>query len=123
MRIVLIIVGLLSLALGIVGIFLPLLPTVPFVLLSAACFSRASTRMHGHLLRLPFAGKAIDDYEKGRGVSRKAKLGALLMMWTGIAISAITLMPSPAVLALLAAVALGATVIIVRLPVRKDHEA
>lgn len=116
MRIVLIIVGLLSLALGVLGIFLPLLPTVPFVLLAAACFSRASTRMHGWLVRMPFAGKVIDDYEKGRGVPRRAKLAALLMLWTGMTISAVLLAPPVAVLGLLASIAIFATVIIVRLP-------
>lgn len=119
-RIVLIIVGILALALGIIGIFLPLLPTVPFVLLAAACFSRASTRMHRWLLQLPFAGKVIDDYEKGRGVSRRTKLTALLMLWTGMTISAIVLAPKPVVLALLAMLAVGTTVIIVRLPKRQD---
>lgn len=122
MRIVLIIVGLLSLVLGIVGIFLPLLPTVPFILLAAACFSRASKRMHGYLLRLPFAGKVIDDYEKGQGVPRRAKLTALVMLWGGMTISAIALTPVPAVLVLMASVAVGATFVIVRLPVRQDHE-
>ena len=122
LRIVLIIVGMLSLVLGIIGIFLPVLPTVPFVLLAAACFSRASTRMHRWLLGLPFAGKVIDDYEKGRGVSRRTKLTALLMLWTGMTISAIAVAPPPAVLALLAMLAVGATVIIVRLPKRQDPE-
>jgi uncharacterized membrane protein YbaN (DUF454 family) len=118
-RIVLIIVGLLSLALGIIGIFLPLLPTVPFILLSAACFSRASTRMHDWLVRMPFAGKVIDDYEKGHGVSRKSKATALLMLWGGMTISAIALAPPSWVLALLASFAVGSTIIIVRLPGRQ----
>ncbi|MGH8110082.1 MAG: YbaN family protein [Arenimonas sp.] len=119
MRIVLIIIGFLSLALGVLGIFLPLLPTVPFVLLAAACFSRGSTRMHRWLLRLPFAGKVIDDYEKGRGVPRRAKLTALLMLWVGITFSAALLMPPLAVLLLLASIAIFATVIIVRLPTQQ----
>lgn len=116
MRIVLVIVGLLSLGLGVLGIFLPLLPTVPFVLLAAACFSRGSTRMHSWLLRLPFAGKVIDDYEQGRGVPRRAKLAALLMLWSGMTISAIFMAPPLAVLLLLATIAIVASVIIVRLP-------
>lgn len=119
MRIMLIIVGMLSLALGIIGIFLPLLPTVPFILLAAACFSRGSKRMHDWLVRMPFAGKVIDDYEKGHGVSRKSKATALLMLWGGMTISAIALEPSPWVLALLASIAIGSTVIIVRLPKKK----
>ena len=120
LRIVLIIVGMLSLVLGIIGIFLPVLPTVPFVLLAAACFSRGSKKMHDWLVRIPFAGKVIGDYEKGRGVSRRTKLTALLMLWTGMTISAFALAPKPAVLALLAMLAVGTTIIIVRLPKRQD---
>ena len=120
LRIVLIIVGMLSLVLGIVGIFLPVLPTVPFVLLAAACFSRGSKKMHHWLVRIPFAGKVIGDYEKGRGVSRRTKVTALLMLWTGMTISAIALGPKPAVLALLLMLAVGTTIIIVRLPKRQD---
>ena len=120
LRIVLIIVGMLSLVLGIFGIFLPVLPTVPFVLLAAACFSRGSKKMHDWLVRIPFAGKVIGDYEKGRGVSRRTKLTALLMLWTGMTISAFALGPKPAVLALLAMLAVGTTIIIVRLPKRQD---
>ena len=119
LRIFLIIVGLLSLLLGIIGIFLPVMPTVPFVLLAAACFSRGSKKMHDWLVRMPFAGKVIDDYEKGRGVSRKSKLSALLMLWGGMTISAIAIKPAPWVLILLASIAIGATVIIVRLPKQK----
>ena len=110
----------LSLVLGIIGIFLPVLPTVPFVLLAAACFSRGSKKMHDWLVRIPFAGKVIGDYEKGRGVSRRTKLTALLMLWTGMTISAFALAPKPAVLALLAMLAVGTTIIIVRLPKRQD---
>ena len=119
MRIVLIIVGILSLALGIIGIFLPILPTVPFIVLAAACFSRGSKRMHDWLVRMPFAGKVIDDYEKGHGVSRKSKATALLMLWGGMTISAIALKPSLWVVLLLASVAIGSTIIIVRLPKQK----
>ncbi len=72
--------------------------------------------MHGWLVRMPFAGKVIDDYEKGRGVPRRAKLAALLMLWTGMTISAVLLAPPVAVLGLLASIAIFATVIIVRLP-------
>jgi uncharacterized membrane protein YbaN (DUF454 family) len=116
MRIVFIIAGIVSLALGILGIFLPLLPTVPFILLAAACFSRGSKRMHVWLVRLPFAGKVIDDYEQGRGVPRRAKITALLLLWGGMTSSAILIAPPWWVLALLAATAITASVIILRLP-------
>lgn len=123
MRIVLIIVGVLSLVLGIIGLFLPILPTVPFVLLSAACFSRGSKRMHAYLLRLPFAGKAVEDYEKGHGVSRRAKVTALLMMWGGMTISAVLVAPPLWGLVLMAMAAIGASIIIVRLPKQRSELA
>ncbi len=116
MRIVLIGIGILSLILGIIGIFLPILPTAPFLLLSAACFSRSSRRMHRRLLLMPYAGKVIDDYEQGRGVSRKAKTSALLMLWGGMTTSAILVAPPWWVLAIMGATAIIASVIIVRLP-------
>jgi len=119
LRIALIIVGIMSLTLGIIGIFLPILPTVPFIVLAAACFSRGSKRMHDWLVRMPFAGKVIDDYEKGHGVSRKSKATALLMLWSGMTISTIMLKPALWVALLLASVAIGSTIIIVRLPKQK----
>jgi len=119
LRIALIIVGIMSLTLGIIGIFLPILPTVPFIVLAAACFSRGSKRMHDWLVRMPFAGKVIDDYEKGHGVSRKSKATALLMLWSGMTISTIMLKPLLWVALLLASVAIGSTIIIVRLPKQK----
>ena len=51
MRLLLITVGFVALALGLLGLLLPLLPTTPFLLLAAGCFSRASTRLHGWLPR------------------------------------------------------------------------
>ena len=121
-RILFITIGFISLVLGIIGIFLPLLPTVPFILLSAACFSRGSVRMHSWLVRMPFAGKVIDDYEKGRGVSRKSKATALVMLWGGMTISAVAMKLAPWVMVVLALVAIGASIVIVRLPKRQDDK-
>lgn len=72
--------------------------------------------MHRWLLRMPFAGKVIDDYEQGRGVSRKAKASALLMLWGGMTTSAIFVAPPWWALAMMGAAAIIASVIIVRLP-------
>jgi len=72
--------------------------------------------MHRWLLRMPFAGKVIDDYEQGRGVSRKAKTTALLMLWGGMTTSAILVAPPWWALVMMGATAVMASVIIVRLP-------
>lgn len=116
MRTFLIALGLLSLALGLLGLLLPLLPTTPFLLLAAGCFSRASTRLHAWLLRLPIAGRMLDEYARQGGLSRQSKRRALLLVWLGIAASAVTLASSTALLLLLAAIAIGVSVVICKLP-------
>ncbi len=76
-RWLLISVGALSLLLGLIGIVLPLLPTVPFLLVTAACWSRASPRWHRWLLSRPKLGPAIERWERERTVSRRARWTAL----------------------------------------------
>lgn len=73
MRIILLAVGLLALALGAIGLFLPLLPTVPFLLLSALCFARASERLHGWLLSHPVFGPPIQTWNERGAISHHAK--------------------------------------------------
>lgn len=61
-RILLIVCGTLSLALGILGIFLPVLPTTPFLLLAAACYARSSKRFYHWLMNTPWCGEYIHNY-------------------------------------------------------------
>ncbi|MCV2867297.1 YbaN family protein [Defluviimonas sp. WL0002] len=68
--------GLLSLGLGVIGLFLPLLPTVPFLLLSAFCFARSSERLHDWLVGHETFGPPIRDWQLRGAVSRRAKLFA-----------------------------------------------
>ncbi|MGB3147866.1 MAG: YbaN family protein [Paracoccaceae bacterium] len=70
--------GLLSLALGIAGIFLPLLPTVPFLLLATLCFGRSSPRLHHWLITHPRLGPPIQDWQTHGAISRRAKWMASL---------------------------------------------
>lgn len=72
-----------SLVLGFVGIFLPLLPTVPFVLLAAYCFSRGSARCERWLLDHPRFGPPIRDWRAHRAVPLRAKQLASVMMAAG----------------------------------------
>ena len=66
--------GILSLALGFVGIFLPVLPTTPFVLLAAYCFSKGSPRLHAWILASPLFGPMIADWEDGGVIRLRAKI-------------------------------------------------
>ncbi|WP_100912541.1 YbaN family protein [Pseudoalteromonas spongiae] len=79
-RSVWLLIGLVSLLLGILGVFLPLLPTTPFVLLSAFCFSKSSTRMHSWLLNHRIFGQLITDWEMHGVIRAKVKVIATCSM-------------------------------------------
>lgn len=78
MRIIWIIGGLTSLGLAFVGVFLPLLPTVPFLLLAAFCFARSSEQLHHWLVTHPRFGPPIRDWRDHGGISVKGKRAATL---------------------------------------------
>ncbi|PPB82653.1 hypothetical protein LV82_00592 [Albidovulum inexpectatum] len=80
--------GLVALALGLAGIALPLLPTVPFLLLAALCFARGSEYLHDWLLTHPRLGPPIHDWQERGAVSRRAKWAATLFMLIAIAVPA-----------------------------------
>lgn len=79
--------GLLSVGLGILGIALPLLPTVPFFLLAAFCFARSNPVWEQRLLNHPTYGPPLRQWRTRRAISRKAKLAALTAMGASIALS------------------------------------
>lgn len=76
-RISLIIAGWLAVVLGFIGIFLPILPTTPFLLLAATCFAKSSQRFHNWLLHSPVFGKIISDWQKHRRVNAGTKRWAI----------------------------------------------
>lgn len=79
--------GLLSLAVGVVGIALPLLPTTPFLLLAAFCFARGSKRLHDWLVFHPRLGPPIHDWQRHGAISRRAKQLAMLSIAAVLALS------------------------------------
>jgi uncharacterized membrane protein YbaN (DUF454 family) len=83
-KIVLTILGLLSLVLGVVGIFLPLLPTTPLLLLSAWCFIRSSTKLYDWLLSHPYLGKYIRNFREHRAIPLRVKILSVTMVWLTI---------------------------------------
>jgi uncharacterized membrane protein YbaN (DUF454 family) len=80
-------VGWLSVLLGVIGIFLPVLPTTPFLLLAAACFARSSQRFYHWLVNHPKLGPWVRDYLDGSGIPLKGKVYAIGLMWTSILVS------------------------------------
>ena len=80
LRVLLIIVGWVSVLLGVMGIFLPVLPTTPFLLLAAACFVRTSPKFYQWLVEHPRLGKYIVYYLEGKGIPLRAKVYTIALM-------------------------------------------
>lgn len=116
LRLVYLSVGFASLALGLAGILLPLLPTTPFLLLTAACFMRGSPRFYATLMAHPWFGPYIANWRAGRGIPLRAKILAIVMMVIGIGSSAIWLVPVVAVKWLLVAIGCSVGTYILRMP-------
>ncbi|WP_310566341.1 YbaN family protein [Hydrogenophaga sp.] len=75
--------GSVSLVLGLIGVVVPGLPTTPFVLLAAACYAKASPRLHAWLLNHRLTGPLLRDWEANRSLTRRTKLisvGSMLVM-------------------------------------------
>jgi uncharacterized protein len=87
LRSILFIFGSLFLFLGIIGIFIPLLPTTPFLLLSAACYLRSSKRIYHWLLNHKWLGIIIKNYYEGKGLPLKFKVFTIILLWITITIS------------------------------------
>ena len=79
--------GVVAVALGLIGIALPLLPTTPFMILAAACFARSSPRFYQWLVDHPRLGPWIRDYLDGNGIPLKGKVYAIGLMWLSIGVS------------------------------------
>lgn len=101
-------VGCLSLFLGILGIFLPLLPTVPFLLLTAYCFARSSSRLYNWLMNHKTLGSYIYNYQTYRAVTRKTKVLAIAFLWGSLGIS-MSLLPGLYSCLLLSLLGMGVT--------------
>lgn len=81
MKSLLILLGGVSLTLGIVGIFVPLLPTTPFLLLTAALWIRSSPQLYDWLLANRYLGEYIRNYRENRAIPLRAKVLSLTLMW------------------------------------------
>lgn len=119
-RMVLIAAGCLCTALGVLGIFLPLLPTVPLLLLAAACFARGSERCYRWLVDHRHLGPMVRSYLHGHGIPRRARWTAIGLVWLTIpltvALAAIPLW----VKVLLIGIGLGITAYLLRLPTYEE---
>jgi hypothetical protein len=103
-------VGILSVTLAMVGVFVPLLPTTPFLLLAAACFVRSSERLYQWLITHRVFGPYIKNYREHRAITKHTKVGILLLLWATIGFGVIGVVQSLALRALLVFIAIGVTI-------------
>lgn len=99
-RILLISAGTICLIIGITGIFIPGLPTTPFLLLTAGLYVRGSDRLYQGLIRNRYVGRYIADWQNDRTLTRKAKIASISLMWIMILISVTLIIHSPVARAL-----------------------
>ncbi len=115
-RILFIVAGTICLGLGALGIILPLLPTTPFLLLTAACYMRGSDRMYQWLLNNKWFGKYIRNYREGKGIPLRGKISALVLLWTTISFTAIFIINIDVIRVTLFLIATIVSIYLIRLP-------
>ena len=108
-RCLFIVAGTVCVIVGAIGVVVPVLPTTPFLLLAAACYTRGSPRLYSALLSNRLFGGYLRNYLEGRGMTLRAKIWTLCLLWIGIALAAALATDSLAIRMLLTAVLVGVT--------------
>jgi len=111
--------GTFFLALGLVGIPLPLLPTTPFLLVAAACYLRGSRRMHNWMMMNRYFGAYLKDYMEGNGLAIRTKIVAVSVLWGVIVFSAVFATEITIIRVGLLAVAVGVTIHLLTLETKR----
>ena len=112
-KILLNVIGITAVVLAILGIFLPLLPTTPFLLLASACFVRGSARLHRWLLNNPLFGEYLKNIEEKKGIPLKSKVITLVLLWASLGFSIYTV--GPLLKVMLAVIGIGVSVWVLRM--------
>jgi len=112
---ILITMGTIFVGIGIIGIFIPILPTTPFLLLAAACYARSSTRFYDWLINNKLIGNYIKSYREGKGVPLKVKIFIILLLWITILFSVFFILLISWIKIILIIIAIGVTIHILTL--------
>jgi uncharacterized protein len=114
--------GAISLVLGFIGIFLPLLPTTPFLLLSALLFSKSSVRYYNWLMNHKRLGPYLRNYHEGKGIPLRAKIYSIGFLWLTIGTSAYFVMKVFEVRIVLIIVAIGVSLYLLSIPTYTEEQ-
>ena len=116
-------IGLLCVGLGVLGIFLPLLPTTVFLLIAAACFARSSDRLYNWLLTHKWFGPYIKNWREHKAITRRTKIIILFVLWLTLIVSAIIGTNLLWIRLVLLAVGIGVTIFITRMRTMPENSA
>jgi uncharacterized membrane protein YbaN (DUF454 family) len=109
-NILLIAIGSFFVLLGTAGIFVPILPTTPFLLLAAACYAKGSKKLYKRLIQSRILGKYIRDYREGKGIPLSSKIFALTLLWVSIGSSVVFFVYNLLLQIMLLLIAAGVTI-------------
>lgn len=119
-KLLLMIAGTIFVGLGVIGIFLPVIPATPFLLLAAACYARSSRRFYCWLLNNRWFGVYIKNYRQKKGMPLKVKILTVALLWLTILISVIFAVQSLALRIVLIIIAIGVSVHLLSLKTLKE---
>ena len=111
--------GTIFLVIGIIGIFLPILPTTPFLLLAAACYARSSEKFYIWLIKNKVFGSYIKNYREEKGIPLKVKIIAIIFLWITIMVSTLLFIDVFWIRILLILIAVGVTIHILTIKTKK----
>ncbi len=111
--------GFLLVAIGVIGIFLPLLPTTIFLILASICFLKSSPKANEWLRNHKILGGYIDNYQNKSGLTRYSKIVNIIILWISISLSAIFLTDELYIKIILLAIAIGVTIHLVMIKTKK----
>ena len=114
----LIVAGTLAIILGVIGIFVPLLPTVPFLLLASYCYAKSSEKFYQRLINNRWFGKMIRDYREGKGVPLTAKVFSVGFLWIVMGYSLVFVVESNVLKTILIVIGVAVTI---HLMMMKSH--
>lgn len=111
--------GTLSTGLGIIGVFVPILPTTPFLLLAAACYARSSDRFYQWLMNNRIFGAYVKNYIEGRGMPVRVKIFTISLLWLTIGLSVAFAVQNTVIRLVLVCIATGVTMHVALIKKRK----
>lgn len=121
MKSILIGVGTLSIVFGVIGLFLPIIPTTPFLLLAGACYMRSSEKHHKRLLENKWLGPYLKDYYEDKGIPLYAKIISISFLWVSLSVSMVFFAKTLWVRIILIGIGAGVTIFLLRQKTKKPE--